>query len=318
MDFFDRVGKMAIGSRLRRLSDLLTEDAVRIYASYGVPLQPKWFPVYSVLAHGESKAISEIAAEIGHSHPSVSTIVREMSRAGLVAGGQDTHDKRKNVVRLSRKGRQIARRIAPQYRDVAAAVDTILAQTQHDLWKAIGEWEFLLGQQRLFDRVRQQKKARESRDVRIVDYQPKYAKAFKQLNAAWIAKYFKMEQPDYEVLDHPKEHVLKPGGHIAVALYHDKPVGVCALIRKDRTTYELAKMAVAPEAQGKNIGWMLGRACIDRARSLGARRLYLESNTILVPAIQLYHKLGFKKITGPPSPYERSNIQMELVLDAAT
>ncbi|RYY25293.1 MAG: MarR family transcriptional regulator, partial [Chitinophagaceae bacterium] len=49
-------------------------------------------------------------------------------------------------------------------------------------------------------------------------------------------------------------------------------------------------------------------------RELGARKVYLESNTKLEPAINLYYKLGFKKIAGAPSPYERCNIQMELEL----
>jgi GNAT superfamily N-acetyltransferase len=82
----------------------------------------------------------------------------------------------------------------------------------------------------------------------------------------------------------------------------------------DKDEFELAKMAVAPKAQGLGIGYLVGKACIDKARSVGARRIYLESNTTLKPAIQLYHKLGFRKVTGPPSPYERSNIQMELPL----
>jgi ribosomal protein S18 acetylase RimI-like enzyme len=70
-------------------------------------------------------------------------------------------------------------------------------------------------------------------------------------------------------------------------------------------------MAVAPEMQGRNIGWILGQAMFEKARALGAKKIYLESNTILKPAINLYHKLGFKKVTGLPSPYERCNIQME-------
>jgi GNAT superfamily N-acetyltransferase len=78
--------------------------------------------------------------------------------------------------------------------------------------------------------------------------------------------------------------------------------------------YELAKMAVSPRAQGKNIGWLLGKAAIDKARSLRAKKLYLESNTILQPAINLYHKLGFQRVVGHATPYERCNIQMELVL----
>jgi GNAT superfamily N-acetyltransferase len=78
--------------------------------------------------------------------------------------------------------------------------------------------------------------------------------------------------------------------------------------------FELAKMAVSPLMQGKNIGWLLGNAVIEKAKSLGAGKIYLESNTILKPAINLYHQLGFRKVAGHPTPYERCNIQMELVL----
>ena len=59
---------------------------------------------------------------------------------------------------------------------------------------------------------------------------------------------------------------------------------------------------------------LLGTAIIEKARTLGARGIYLESNTILKPAISLYHKLGFKKVTGHPTPYARCNIQMGLPL----
>ena len=76
--------------------------------------------------------------------------------------------------------------------------------------------------------------------------------------------------------------------------------------------YELAKMAVSPKAKGKGIGFILGNTSIAKAKELGAKKIYLESNTILKPAINLYHKLGFKKVTGIPSPYERCNIQMIL------
>ena len=73
-------------------------------------------------------------------------------------------------------------------------------------------------------------------------------------------------------------------------------------------------MAVSPKAQGKNIGWLPGAAMIEKARSPGARKIYLERNTILKPAINLYYKLGFQKVIGHPTPYERYNIQMELNL----
>lgn len=313
MSFFDTVGKFAVGSRLRLLTEKITEDAVQIYAMYGIDMNPKWFPVFYVLARGEAMTITAIAKEIGHSHPSVSKIISEMVEKGLVKEKKDKTDGRRNMVSLSAKGKDITSKIEEQYTDVNAAIEAISANTTHDLWKAIGEWEFLLEQKSLLRWVQEQKKARESRKVRIVDYQPAYQQAFKDLNVEWISTYFKMEEADYKALDNPQSHILDNGGHILVALYNDVPVGVCALIKMNDPDYdyELAKMAVSPTAQGKSIGWLLGNAILDKARSLGARKVYLESNTILKPAINLYHKLGFEKIAGHPSPYERCNIQME-------
>src|SRR3954451_6358532 len=111
-----------------------------------------------------------------------------------------------------------------------------------------------------------------------------------------------MEEADYKALDNPKGYILDKGGCILVAIYNDEPVGVCALIKMDNPQYdyESAKMAVTPKARGKNIGWLLGQASIKRAKSLGASKIYLESNTILTPAISLYYKLGFQQVAGLP------------------
>lgn len=316
MEFFDKTGKAALGSRLRMLTETITEDAAQIYKLYDTPLQPKWFPVFYVLSAGEEKTITAIAKEIGHSHPSVSKIITEMRKKGLVAEKKDKTDGRRNMVSLTKKGTDINLKLKDQLIDVGNAVEAISAQASHDLWKAIQEWEYLLQQQSLLERVREQQKKREASHVQIVDYSPQYKTAFKALNEEWISTWFKMEATDYKSLDNPEGYILKKGGHIFVALYNDEPVGVCALIKMDDPDYdyELAKMAVSPKAQGKSIGWLLGQAIIQKATTLGARNIYLESNTILKPAIKLYEKLGFKKVAGRPTPYERANIQMERLL----
>lgn len=153
-------------------------------------------------------------------------------------------------------------------------------------------------------------------NLKIVPYTSEYRAAFQELNVAWITKYFKMEKSDHDALDNPEEYILNHGGYIFVATLDDHPVGVCALLKHDDPVYpyEMAKMAVAEEARGKGVGYLLGQAAIEKTRSLGADKLFLESNTILEPAIALYKKLGFRKIEGPPTPYERCNIQMELEL----
>ena len=57
------------------------------------------------------------------------------------------------------------------------------------------------------------------------------------------------------------------------------------------------------------------RAAIGRARQSGANKIFLESNTILKPAVSLYRKLGFIELRELHPAYERGDIQMELTLD---
>lgn len=307
---------MAIGSRLRLLTAKITDDASKIYELYNVDFSPKWFPVFFVLSEEGAKTITEIAELIGHSQPSVTKIIKEMSRAGLVEDNLKSNDKRKNVAGLTEKGKKLAEQTKVQNADVAEAVENLMMEASHNLWEAIAEWEFLLEQKSLFKRVQEQKKLREGREVIIVPYQPQYKEAFKALNEEWISTYFEMEEADYRALDNPEEYILDKGGQILIALYQGEPVGVCALIKMNGSDYdfEMAKMAVSPKAQGKSIGWLLGQAVISTARKSGASTIYLESNTMLKPAINLYYKMGFKKVAGLPTPYKRCNIQMVLDL----
>ncbi|HWV72349.1 MAG TPA: GNAT family N-acetyltransferase [Pseudosphingobacterium sp.] len=206
--------------------------------------------------------------------------------------------------------------IKVQCADIDVAIDGIIAEATHNLWEALAEWEFLLEQKTIYKRVQEVKKLRESKDVQIVAYEPRYQSVFKALNEEWISTYFEIEETDSKALDNPEEYILSKGGRILVALYNGEPLGVCALIKMDDPDYdfEMAKMAVSPKAQGKSIGRLLGQAIINAAKEMGASKIYLESNTILKPAINLYYKLGFQKIPGRPTPYKRANIQMELDL----
>lgn len=316
MEFFSKVGKVALGSRLRLMTASFTDDASKIYELYGVDFNPKWFPVFYTLAEDREITITEIANEIGHSQPSVSKIIQEMIVAGILEEGIKTEDKRKNNVVLTKKGIEISEKIKQQLLDIDVAVEGLISEAKHNLWAAVEEWEFLLQQKSLFKRVSDQKKLRESKNVEIVEYDSKYKEAFKALNVEWISNYFEMEESDYKALDNPEDYIINKGGKILVALYENEPVGVCALIKSNVADYdfEMAKMAVSPKAQGKSIGWLLGKAIANKAKELGAKKIYLESNTILKPAINLYYKLGFEKVFGLETPYKRCNIQMELVL----
>ncbi|TNE55930.1 MAG: GNAT family N-acetyltransferase [Bacteroidetes bacterium] len=149
--------------------------------------------------------------------------------------------------------------------------------------------------------------------IRIVPFEEQYTKEFTQLNFEWLEKYFYIEEYDREVLTKPQEYILNPGGFIFMALYGDQVVGTVALIKRGDGDYELSKMAVTEQYKGLRIGQKLMYYCINFAGEMGFERVFLDSNRSLTPAIQLYHKVGFKEIPVPEdSPYERCNIRMEL------
>jgi len=151
--------------------------------------------------------------------------------------------------------------------------------------------------------------------ITIDDFTPEDVGAFEALNLEWIRAHFEVEPADLETLRDPQGKVLEPGGHIHMARLDGEAVGTVALIPMDGDCFELAKMAVTPGVRGLGIGERLGRAALDTARRLGAKRVFLESNRSLTPAINLYRKLGFREIEGATSsPYQRCDIQMEVVL----
>ena len=147
----------------------------------------------------------------------------------------------------------------------------------------------------------------------ILDYKPEHQPWFEKLNRDWIEKYFRMEPIDIAVLQNPEEHILKKGGSIVMASCDKEIAGTVALKYVEPGVYEFTKMAVDEKFRGQKVGLRLSEAAIVKARQLGARKIILYSNTVLVPAISLYRKLGFKEIP-VDAVYKRSDIKMELML----
>ena len=149
--------------------------------------------------------------------------------------------------------------------------------------------------------------------IAIVPFQKKYAQAFYDLNIEWLQTFFYVEDFDREVLSKPEKYILDPGGHIFFAVEANLVLGTVALLKRGMSAFELTKMAVLPNHRGRKIGQQLIQHCIDFATQQSFKQLFLYSNTKLENAIYIYRKYGFIEIpVEADSPYERSNIKMEL------
>lgn len=149
----------------------------------------------------------------------------------------------------------------------------------------------------------------------IVDFEPRHAEAWRTLNEAWITRHFAIEPADAEVLADPVGKVIAPGGHIFMAEDADgAPIGCVGLKAIPDGGFEVIKMTVSEAARGTGLGRDLMQACIERARALGAPRLYLETNSALGPALGLYRTMGFTDLPAQDTPYSRCDVWMALTL----
>jgi GNAT superfamily N-acetyltransferase len=149
----------------------------------------------------------------------------------------------------------------------------------------------------------------------VVPFRPEFSADFTRLNQEWIEQLFQMEEGDLKLLGDPQTAIISKGGQIFFALDEGEPVGTVAAVRESDRVFELAKMAVRPSHRGRGLGEALGRAAIAYARDQGATMMFLETNSKLENAIRLYERLGFVfAIPSHPSPYERSNVYMEMQL----
>lgn len=142
----------------------------------------------------------------------------------------------------------------------------------------------------------------------------KYLSDFIRLNEAWIQQYFKLEPADVRLAGNPGE-IIDQGGYTFTLLQKGSVVGVCALFKDSDVKFQLARMAVAEEHQGRGYGHTLMLEVLKKLHEVSAKEVYLLSNKLLIPAINLYKKHGFiVQSEGQHPVYARCDIVMQKTL----
>ena len=85
-------------------------------------------------------------------------------------------------------------------------------------------------------------------------------------------------------------------GAFIVVYRGEMPVGCGALRLLDAETGELKRMYVSPSERGKGLGHLLVSALEAEAKTLGVRRLVLETGVRQQAALALYRAAGFQPI----------------------
>jgi len=156
MNVIDESYELAMSTRLQRLSDQIRKDGLLIYRSYGVDFEPKWFPVIYTLHLKPVLGVVELANEIGYSHPSTISLLKELEKKKFIRSSKDKTDERKRIIQLTDKGLEIVEQIKPVWKVITEAI-TELAHTKNNLMKAINEFEKQMQQESFYQRAQRLK-----------------------------------------------------------------------------------------------------------------------------------------------------------------
>ncbi len=315
MLFFDSHKEIALGSRLNTVSDYLMRQVQLVYDHENLDFDPYLFPVFKIIIKEKQTTITTIFNQLPQTQPAITQAIHKLNAKKLIKISPNKIDKRKKDIKLSNEGKLLVQTITPVWKVIEEEIKKITTHNSNTLIEHLDILEEKLSQMALSDIIINRIKMKKEKEVTIVPFESQYANDFKELNIQWLKEYFVVEPHDADLLGRCEETIIKPGGHIFLAKLGNNVVGCFSLIKFGSNSFELGKMAVAPEYQGLRIGQKLMNFCIDFAKEKQLDSLVLYSNRKLRNAIHIYKKYGFNEIPLEENPpYLRSNIKMELAL----
>jgi putative acetyltransferase len=321
MTILNELKLLALGTRLRVLSEHIMAIVKGYYAAHDLPFEPRWFPLFSLLKQTPDISPLKAAKALGISHAAVNSLMKSIQVAGFIDVTDDPIDGRAKCMRLNARGNILSLRMKPAWFALEKALNSTFSDPE--VVKVLAFLDHLDGVVKDHEIERSLKAALNPKSIikrlKCVAYDAKnydHRGYFEALNTEWLEQYFRVEPSDQKMFADPYASIIEPGGFIYMALVDDQIVGTGAVISREAGRFELAKMAVSRVFQGKGIGAKLVNILCDEAKARGIKIMHLVSSTSLPHAVPMYKKLGFVKADiDLHTLYERSDITLMKRLD---
>jgi N-acetylglutamate synthase-like GNAT family acetyltransferase/DNA-binding MarR family transcriptional regulator len=298
-DFLNELAELALGSRLKRMSERMLASASDVYQEFGMNINPKWFTLMALLDVKDSNkqvlTIVEASNLLGLSQPALSQFSQQLQNEKLINIVKDPSDSRKRVLSLTPKGRVRVKAMKPVWDAVQQAAMDLCTEHNNDFYRSLLLLEKSFSSESLLTRTRRYiNQTAMQTQVVIKPFEPALAHHFEAINKEWIEDMFVLETIDKKVLEDPQSHIIDQGGKIWFAEHPTQGiVGTCAFWYKGDNSFELTKMGVLKSARGLKVGEILLQHVLNEAQSLGIKKLFLLTNAKCESAIHLYEKNGF-------------------------
>jgi DNA-binding MarR family transcriptional regulator len=154
MDLVKELAELAIATRLKRLSERLSNDVSKIYKETDVDFEARWFLILSLLAKEKLMAITEIADSLQLTHPAIIQLVQELEKKNLIKASIDKKDARKRMVSLTAAGKKTLSKIEPVLMSIKAENKKWIEAASANILTVLTELEDSLNTQSMYQRVK--------------------------------------------------------------------------------------------------------------------------------------------------------------------
>ncbi len=130
MDFYQELGPLVFGTRLKRLSDYFLSEVNKVYSENGIPFEASWFGVFYLLDKHQELSIFEIAETLEVSHSAVSQLVKVLVAKQLINQQDSPYDGRKKVISFSKSGQELLTQIKPIWKALDQIMNELMVENK--------------------------------------------------------------------------------------------------------------------------------------------------------------------------------------------
>jgi DNA-binding MarR family transcriptional regulator len=109
-DVVRALGHLALGSRLKRISERLQGQTQILLEAEGISLSASFFPLLAVLDRLGALSVGELSQALGVSQPGMTRMLNKLKAEGLVTSQPVVGDRRLRPIMLTPSGNDLVRR----------------------------------------------------------------------------------------------------------------------------------------------------------------------------------------------------------------
>jgi len=129
MNFYQSLGYLFFGTRLKRLSEAFLNDVNKVYKKNKISFDASWFPVFYLLSEHGEVSIRYISDELRISHSAASQMVSSLQQKGFIKSTVSKTDARHKAVTFTAKGQKLLQKVQPVWAALQEAMEELGNET---------------------------------------------------------------------------------------------------------------------------------------------------------------------------------------------